>query len=207
MKLILASQSPRRKQLLEQLGLSFIISTSGVEEMMAAGRDPEQLVKELALAKAKDVAAKFSSGVVIGADTLVVLGDEPLGKPSTQYEAREMLQRLSGRMHRVVTGVAVVAVPAQRMMTECVTTKVKFRELSSRNIEAYLATGEYIDKAGSYAIQGIGALLVEGIDGCYFNVVGLPLVKLAEMLQKVGIQVLGEKKSDQRGVTGLSPNH
>ncbi len=196
MDLILASRSPRRRQLLEQLGLKFAVVVSDLMETVMGNQDVNQLVEDIALNKAKSVAASTGRGVVIGADTLVVLDGQPLGKPETYDEARQMLTMLSGRTHRVITGVAVVQVPSGKVLVDSVTTKVKFRRLSSEEITAYLDTGEYCDKAGAYAIQGLGSVLVEEIEGCYFNVVGLPLARLAGMLGELGIHVLGERNSD-----------
>ncbi|MGI9950881.1 Maf family protein [Moorellaceae bacterium AZ2] len=190
-QLVLASGSPRRQQLLSQLGLQFQTVPSSIEENGYDQLPPVDRVRALARAKAQDVARNLSEAVVVGADTLVVCGGRILGKPSSPAEAEAMLNFLSGKTHQVYTGVAVVAVPGEvsREAWEC--TEVRFRRLTSREIKAYVATGEPLDKAGAYGIQGLGALLVEGIKGDFFNVVGLPLVKTAMLLEEFGINIWG----------------
>ncbi len=182
MELILASASPRRQELLRQIGLSFTVIPSRLAENTAEC-NPVKKVKALALAKATEVAERTGRGLVLGADTMVVIGDKILGKPSSSDEAAAMLRTLSGRVHRVCTGIALVdaATGRSRAATEC--TLVKFRSLSEREIEAYVASGEPLDKAGAYGIQGHAAVFVSGIKGCYSNVVGLPLSRLWQMLQ------------------------
>ncbi|MHB1421231.1 MAG: Maf family protein [Bacillota bacterium] len=187
--ILLASASPRRQQLLEQLGLDFRVIVSDVEEHSNGGR-PLDIVQQLALAKAVSVADGLTDGLVIGADTIVVLGERVLGKPSSPAEAATMLRLLSGCTHQVVTGVAVVDAATSRTLVDAETTSVFFRNLSEDEIEGYVASGEPLDKAGAYGIQGLGALLVKEIHGCYYNVVGLPLVRLAEMLKYFGVRVL-----------------
>lgn len=186
-ELVLASESPRRFELLKGLGIKFRAVRSEVDESRFKARSPEELVKKLALAKAQAVARKLKRGVVVGADTIVVLGGEILGKPSSQAEARAMLKRLSGRKHEVLTGVAVVDVSTGKQTVDCVRTEVKFRKLTEEEISSYVGTGEPLDKAGSYAIQGRAGLFVERIKGCYYNVVGLPLARLAEILRDYGV--------------------
>lgn len=189
MKLILASQSPRRKELLEKLGLDFEVVVSKAEEDLQED-DPVLLAEKLALKKARLVAGQQPEGLVIGADTVVALGGTILGKPKSKEEARKMLQLLSGKTHRVITGVALVEAPQGRARVDHEITQVSFRPLEPEEIEAYLQTGEPLDKAGAYGIQGLGGLLVERIEGCYSNVVGLPLTKLYLMLREFGIRVL-----------------
>ncbi|MBO8168772.1 MAG: septum formation inhibitor Maf [Thermoanaerobacteraceae bacterium] len=191
MNIILASQSPRRRQLLKQLGLEFAVAVSSIEETIKDGENIEEQVKRLALSKVEDVSKRFTHGVIIGADTLVVLHGKPLGKPRTVEEARNMLQMLNGSRHQVLTGVVVKELPSGRTLVDCVTTNVTFRHLTDEEIEGYLSSGEYSDKAGAYAIQGLGAAMVKEIEGCYFNVVGLPLARLTEMLKEVDVDVLG----------------
>lgn len=145
--------------------------------------DPEALVKGLVLSKARDVARKVKEGIVIGADTVVVYKGKILGKPSDEADTERMLRRLSGREHEVMIGLAIVDIDRSEEAVECVKTKVKFRRLSPKEIKEYIATGEPLDKAGAYGVQGKGAALVESIEGCYYNVVGLPLAKLVEMLK------------------------
>lgn len=188
MELVLASASPRREMLLRQIGLDFEIEPSGVEEPLPEGIPAEVLSERLAMEKAKLVASQRSSGLVIGADTIVVLDGTVLGKPASVREAEDMLRQLSGREHQVITGVAVVDATTGRSRSDHVSTAVRFANLDDRTIARYVASGEPVDKAGAYAIQGLGALLVESISGCYSNVVGLPLRRLVELLREFGYQ-------------------
>lgn len=189
-KLYLASASPRRQDLLKQIGLDFEVIPSSVKEIMNENLSPGELVENLALAKARDVAGTIADGVVIGADTVVILNNQIMGKPVDSAEAALMLTRLSGALHQVMTGVAIVDIKSglQRVFHE--TTCVRFRYLTSDIIENYIDSGEPFDKAGAYAIQGLGSILVEGIEGCYFNVVGLPLTRVATELSGFGINLL-----------------
>jgi septum formation protein len=189
-RIILASQSPRRRELLGQMGITqFDILPAQGEEDMTEQVTPAALVEHLALAKAKEVAAKAEpDAVVIAADTIVVQGGRVLGKPHSREEAFAMLSALSGTTHQVYTGVAVIRGGQVLVRHEC--THVTFRPLSEEEIWAYIATGESMDKAGAYGIQGRGALLVEGIRGDYFNVVGLPVCTLGRMLREFGIKTL-----------------
>jgi septum formation protein len=186
LRLILASESPRREALLRQVGLEFEIVPSGADEQIAEGAPPAESAERLALEKARRVASGRSAGLVIGADTVVVLEGAILGKPAGPREAAEMLRRLSGREHQVITGVAVVDAATGAERSDSVATRVRFAPLGEETIARYVATGEPLDKAGAYAIQGFGALLIEGIQGCYPNVVGLPLRRLAELLAEFG---------------------
>jgi len=191
-RIILASSSPRRKMLLEQIGLRFETIPSEINEMKKRTlcEDPIRLVEKLALEKAKDVSARVKNGIVIAADTVVILNGEVIGKPKDEEEAISILKRLSGKTHEVATCVVVMDAGNGRTLTEVVRSKVKFRDLSDEEILGYVKTGEPLDKAGGYGIQGIGSILVERLDGCFYNVVGLPLSKLAEMLKAFGINVL-----------------
>ncbi len=188
--IVLASSSPRRKELLASLGLQFEIVPAEVDEHWEGESDPRVFAEALARRKAQYVAAQRQSGLVIGADTLVYIDGEILTKPSDETEAQAMLHRLSGRTHTVVTGVAVVNAANKETVSCFEQTDVTFRALSDVEIRRYVATGEPMDKAGAYGIQGIGALLVARIEGCYPNVVGLPLVRLAELLRHFGVELL-----------------
>lgn len=188
--IVLASASPRRKDLLQSLGLAFQIEPAEVDEHWEGKPDPRVFAETLARRKAKFVAARHHRGLVIGADTLVYIDDEILTKPSDQSEARAMLHRLSGRTHTVVTGLAVVEPESGRTVSCFEETSVSFRVLSAKEIQRYVATGEPMDKAGAYGIQGMGALLVARIEGCYPNVVGLPLVRLARLFSDFGVELL-----------------
>lgn len=185
-RLILASQSPRREALLRQVGLAFEVVPSDVEERLLEGTPPAAGAEALALEKAQWVASQREDGLVIGADTVVVVDNQILGKPAGVEEAKGMLRLLSGREHQVVTGIAVVDAATGRARSDAVATSVRFAPLSEEAIARYVATDEPLDKAGAYAIQGYGALLIEGICGCYYNVVGLPLRRLAELLGEFG---------------------
>jgi len=202
-KIILASASPRRAELLDLIGLPFERVVSRVDEgdlvekmckTSPAALDPSHYVLELSRRKAEEVARRVGSGLVLGVDTVVVLNGQILGKPRDPQEAKEMLSRLSGRTHKVITGLALVESNTGRYISDFVSTAVVMRSLSRDQIEGYVATGEPLDKAGAYAIQGKGALLVERIDGCFYNVVGLPLAKLSEMLEKMGYSGLMGKR-------------
>jgi len=189
--LILASSSPRRKDLLEQIKMSFKIIPSNVEENIGLLKGaPTDKVEELATMKARDVANGLNEGLVLGADTIVVIGDEILGKPKDDDDAFYMLSKLSGKEHQVITGLALIDIETNTIRIAHETTYIRFRELSSDMIRNYINSGEPQGKAGSYAIQEIGAVLVEEIRGCYSNVVGLPLTRLSKMLEDFKIYTL-----------------
>lgn len=183
-KLILASGSPRRKEILSLFNKPFEIITSDIEEPVNELDPPEVTVMALALEKAMDVASRTETGsLVIGADTLVYC-DGYMGKPVDEADARQMLERLQGKEHQVHTGIAVIRAGTDEKVVDSVCTTVKMKPLSEEMIRRYIATGEPMGKAGAYAIQGKGTLLVEAIQGDYFNVVGLPAQRLDELLEK-----------------------
>jgi len=185
-EVVLASASPRRLELLRLLVDEFRVEPSGFDESNGLHIDePEPHVLYQSVMKAKDVAARFPEAVVIGADTVVVVDDQILGKPRDAQHAESMLRSLSGRVHQVYTGIAVIA--NGEMFQACEATDVRFRELTNDLIVWYISTGEPMDKAGAYAIQGKGAVLVERIDGCFFNVVGLPVYRLSRLLEQAGV--------------------
>ncbi len=188
-KIILASKSPRRRELLTQMGLKFSVWAKEVDETILPGPIGDG-VANLALKKAEAVADQIKDGLIIGADTVVILDGQILGKPESPAHAKEMLTAMSGKKHHVITGIAVVDVATGKMHTDWEQTTVYFRQLKEDTIKAYIATGEPMDKAGAYGIQGRGGLLVTGIEGCYFNVVGLPITKLANILEIFDIKVL-----------------
>ncbi|MET3290415.1 UNVERIFIED_CONTAM: septum formation protein [Brevibacillus sp. OAP136] len=188
--LILASGSPRRKELLHALGFPFVVQSSDVDESCDADLAPEAIVEELSLRKANAVAAEKTSGLVLGSDTIVVLDNQVLGKPQDEAEAFRMLKSLTGREHVVFSGVALVDAASGRHEVAHSSTKVRMRPMSDEEILAYIATKEPMDKAGAYAIQGIGATIVEGIVGDYFTVVGLPLALTADLLKRFDLHVL-----------------
>lgn len=189
--IILASQSPRRSQLLKQINIPFTVQVSKVkEDMDSIEGTPEHKAQQLALMKARDVASTHKEGIIIGADTIVVLDNIIMGKPSGEKEAFLMLKRLNGRQHRVITGLAVIDAATGLTRVDHEVTLVSFKKVSDDVIKSYIATGEPYGKAGAYGIQGMGAVLVEKINGCYSNVVGLPLSKLSSMLEEFQIFVL-----------------
>ncbi|MFT5233183.1 MAG: septum formation protein [Candidatus Krumholzibacteriia bacterium] len=191
-KLILASRSPRRSELLATAGIPFECEPAGdieselAAQLLAAKTSPGQYVEQLALAKAADVAARNGGRLVLGADTVVVLDGDILEKPVDEAEARQLLRRLSGRRHIVLTAIALIGGPAgEAGIAEHEATEVDFLSLTDQVIADYVATGEPMDKAGAYGIQGYGALMVSGVQGCYFNVMGLPLARLGTLLRRV----------------------
>ncbi len=187
MKLILASASPRRAELLRDAGMPFIVISSAVDETPFPGEPPQDHVLRLANAKAELVAARaVGPAIVIAADTIVLLEGHILGKPRSSDEARHMLEKLSGRTHSVLTGVALIRLPDAESRTFVETTQVHFARLSSEEISRYLASGEPHDKAGAYAIQGRAGRYIPRIEGCFFNVVGLPLARLQHALTELG---------------------
>ncbi len=187
--LILASASPRRWELLRQTGLHFTVFPVDVNEEIEAGESAPAAVERLALRKAKACAHHLSEGLVLGSDTVVSLEGDIIGKPHSEEEARTMLQALNGRTHQVWTGLALLDLENDQHWLEHESTTVTFRPLSKEEIDAYVLSGEPLDKAGAYAIQGRAAFFIPRIEGCYSNVVGLPLFKLGILLQKAGISV------------------
>ena len=195
-EIILASGSPRRKELLEQIGLPFSVVVSGADETVDEGLSPEFLVQSLSLLKAADVAGtQDKTALVIGADTVVALSGEILTKPENEEDAKNMLRRLSGTSHSVFTGVTVFRVRDGKSVSITEETKVYFKPLTEKEIEAYVRTKEPLDKAGAYGVQGLGGLFVEKIEGDYYNVVGLPLARLGRLLQEeFDIELIWEVK-------------
>ncbi len=200
MRLVLASSSPRRQECLRNAGFAFDVVPADVDETIRPGESPEEHVRRLALAKARKSAGFLPTAppaIVIGADTVVAIEGELLGKPTSQADARRMLRLLSGKTHRVITGLAIVLTgsapgaqagqprwdPGERSQVEHETTLVHFVPLTEAEIEDYLATGECLDKAGAYAIQGYASRFVRAIEGDYFNVMGLPVCRLYQMLR------------------------
>lgn len=191
MNLILASGSPRRKELLERVGYKFTVKTADIDETLQPCLSPREQVLRLSRLKAEAVYRSLSGRrdtVVLAADTVVLLEDKILGKPDTPAAAAEMLLALSGRSHLVLTGITVLG--PEGMESHCEGTEVWFRPLSGREIGAYVATGEPMDKAGAYGIQGRAALFIRRLSGDYYNVVGLPLCAASEMLRRAGIPIL-----------------
>jgi len=191
-KIILASASPRRKELLERIGLKFEVEPSRYEEQTIPALGSHELVKRNSLEKAKTVATKRRNAIIIAADTIGVRRGKIIGKPHTSTEARKILTALSGRSHRVITGFTIIDTGTGKTVSRSVETKVYFRKLTPAEIDAYIRTSEPLDKAGAYAIQGLGSVIVEKIEGDYYNVIGLPLSALVKALKEFGVSTPGK---------------
>ncbi len=193
-RILLASTSPTRKALCEKLGLKLeFVSPYGAREEINAGPSVEKLVVENALSKAKATAAKTSEGIVIGLDTVVHFGGKAIGKPKDPDDAKKILSRFSGKQHEIVTGIAAVEAASGKTVTGVEKTRVKFRHLSEKQVDDYVATGEPFGKAGAYAIQEKGRELVERVEGSEANVAGLPVEKITEVLKEFGVAGLPRK--------------
>lgn len=183
---VLASASPRRQELLRSVGLNFKTLPAHVNEEYIAGESPREHVKRLALDKALAVARKYPESWVLGADTIVVIDGFILGKPKNKTQARQMLERLSGREHKVFTGFTLSRIASSVTKTKVIQSKVRFKTISAEELEWYIACDEPYDKAGGYAVQGRGAYFIQSICGSYTNVIGLPLCEVLEELKKLG---------------------
>lgn len=192
-RIILASGSPRRKILLQKLGVKFEIVVSDIEEILHPKLKPHQQAEYLSEEKAKEVTKKVKDSIIIAADTTVVIGDLVLGKPKDKKEAIKMLKLLSGRMHRVITGFTVVDQSSGKTITKSVGAQIQFRRLDNDAIENYINEFKPFDKAGGYGIQDIKDVFVKKMEGDYSSVLGLPLLKLSEELEKLGIKILRVK--------------
>jgi septum formation protein len=188
-RIILASASPRRREILKKTGLKFIVDASRDEEKFRPGPGPRALARFLSLQKAQSVAARHRNALIISADTFIFFKGKVLGKPHTKEEALRMLRRLNGRVHTVITGFTIIDTKSGKKISRSAETKVYFRRLTMKEIESYVASGEPLDKAGAYAIQGLGALLVRKVEGDFFNVVGLPLDMVMQGLKEFGVNV------------------
>ena len=188
--IVLASASPQRRDLLKQIGVEFTVVPSGIDESQVEGSDYLDLVQRLAQAKANQVAENMNNCLIIAADTIVVYKGEVLGKPNSKREAEKMLKKLSGTKHQVITGIAIKNLNKSTEVVDYEITDVLMRELSQQEITDYVATGEAMDKAGAYAIQGRGAILVNSIRGLFSNVVGLPLTKVVTHCKKLGYKLV-----------------
>jgi septum formation protein len=189
-RIVLASASPRRKEILWVTGLKFDVCESDYEEDLGLKKEPRALARFLSRKKAEAVTNKFSDSIIIAADTFIVFRGRLLGKPHTAKEAEKILGMLNGKAHSVITGFTVIDTGSGRRVSRSVETKVYFKKLTRSEITAYVKSKEPLDKAGAYAVQGLGAALIEKIEGDYFNVVGLPLCSLIESLKKFGVHVL-----------------
>jgi len=189
-KIILASASPRRKELLDKTGLKFRVVKSHYKEAINRRLSPRQVAVSLSIGKAKAVAKKYKDAIIIAADTFIVFKGKILGKPKTAAKAKEMLRKMSRKSHSVITGFTIIDTQKNKVMSQSAETKVYFKKLKPREIDFYVKSKESLDKAGAYAIQGLGTMLIKKVEGDYFNVVGLPIASLAENLKKFGINVL-----------------
>jgi septum formation protein len=189
-KIILASASPRRKEILKKTGLKFSVDESTYEENNGIGLKPPQLALYHARSKAREVAARHKNALVISADTIVVLKNVIFGKPEDKADAARILKALSGRTHAVITAFTILDTASKKELSKAVESMVTFRRLEDSEISAYIKSGEPMDKAGAYGVQGLGAAIVKKIEGDFFNVMGLPLSELAEQLRKFGIKIL-----------------
>ncbi len=189
-RIILASQSPRRRTMLELLHIKFECCPADIDELFLSGEKPRDAVRRIAQSKAEQVREQVESGIIIAADTVVVCDGQMLGKPCDAQDAFDKLSILKGRKHEVITAICVTDAQSGIYEVQDETTKVYFRDMTDDEIRAYILTGEPMDKAGAYAIQGTGAVFIEKIEGCYFNVVGLPLKNLYLMLKRQGVSLL-----------------
>lgn len=195
-KIVLAPASPRRKEILALAGLRFSVEPSDYEETLDNAIKPHNLAKRLSLKKARAVAGKYRDALIIAADTFIVFKGKLSGKPHTSKEARKMLTMLNGKSHSAITGYTVLDTRTGKKITRSIETKVWFKKMSSQELDAYVATKEPLDKAGAYAIQSCGAMIVKKIEGDYLNVVGLPLFDLTDSLKKFGINLLSGWRSN-----------
>jgi len=188
--IVIASGSPSRRGMLRRLGFKLRMIPSSIPEKHGFTDKPEEFATSLALTKARSVAEKLRSGIVIGLDTVIVHEGEILSKPTNEDDAIEMLKRLSGSTHRILTGIAIMDIETGRQLVDYELSKVKMRKLTEEEIRQYVSTGEPIGKVGAYAIQGAGSVLVDRLDGCYYNIAGLPISKLATMMKSFGKNLL-----------------
>ena len=187
--IVLASGSPRRKEILEKTGLSFTVDPSNYEEDMNQDLEPKELVKVLSLGKAKDVAKRHKNAVIIGADLIISFKGNVLGKPQTKEKAIEMLTQLSGNTHSAISGFTIIDTETGKVVSDALETKIRFKELTQEEIKKYVDTGEPLDKAGAYAIQGKGKEFIKNIKGDYYNVMGLPLDSIITKLKEFDVSV------------------
>lgn len=183
MDIILASKSPRRREILENTKVRFSVKESQIDEIIKVNESPKETVMRLAYEKALEVANSNKDSLVIGADTIVVINEQILGKPKNEEEAYNMIKLLSGKAHYVITGFALINLSLNKKVIDCEVSQVTFKELSEECIKDYINTKESLDKAGAYGIQGYGGLLVKNIQGDYFNIVGLPISKISDCLK------------------------
>lgn len=188
--IILASASPRRKEILKRAGLKFHVEVSDYEEDSTLDLEPSELAKYLSLQKAKDVTKNYKNAIIIAADTFVILEKETIGKPKNEADAKRILKKLSGKPHLIITGFTIIDTDTQKTVSKSVATTVYMKKMSEEEIDAYVGTKEPLDKAGAYGIQELGGIFIEKIEGDYFNIVGLPLFPIVKSLNEFGITAL-----------------
>lgn len=188
-KIILASTSPRRQNLARQMGLDFEIAPSNYEEDMTMKLSAKNLAMTLAYGKAQDVAKKRKDGIVLGIDTFISFKGKKLGKPHTKEKAFELLKKFSGKKLQVFSGIALIDCKTKKEIKDFEVSEVEFRKISDKEIKLYIATGEPLDKAGAFAIQGLGSIFVKKVNGCYANIVGFPIANIYKNLAKLGVSV------------------
>jgi septum formation protein len=191
-KIILASTSPRRKELLAKTGLRFRAVPSDYEEDMSLKLSPKELAKVLSMGKAEAVAKKYKDAIVIGADTFIAFKNEVLGKPHTPERARMMLKKLNGKANSVITGFSIIDTKTGQRVSRAIVCKVYFRRMTDHEIDAYIKTGEPLERAGAYAVQERGSVFVRKTEGDFFTIMGLPIYELVQELKKFGIEVFGD---------------
>jgi septum formation protein len=190
-KIILASTSPRRKELLAKTGLKFIAVPSDYEEDMTLKLPSKELARVLSMGKTEAVAKKYKDAIVIGADTFIAYKDQILGKPHTAQRAKAMLKRLNGKTHSVITGFSIIDTKTGKHISRAIECKVSFRKMTSREIDAYIKTGEPLERAGGYAIQERGSVFIKKTEGDFFTIMGLPVYELVRELKKFGVEASG----------------
>jgi len=188
--IILASASPRRRELLALVGLKFIVDAGEYEEDMNTDLSPPELAKFLSRKKAEDAAGRHKNAIIIAADTFIVFRGALMGKPRDEGEAKAMLKKLSGKTHSVITGYTIINTESRKSLSRVIQTRVSFKRLTVQEVDVYVRSKEPLDKAGAYAIQGLGSIIVRKIEGDYFNIIGLPLSSLADSLKRFGVAVL-----------------
>jgi septum formation protein len=192
-RIILATTSPRRHGLAQQMGLEFDIVPSNYKENMSSALTPEKLAMALAEGKAEDVASRCKEGIVIGVDTFIVFNKKVMGKPKTKEKAYSQLKRVSGKIVKVYSGVALIDCKSKEVIKDYEVSDVKFKKLTNEEIKNYIATGEPLDKAGAFAIQGLGSIFIEKVNGCYANIVGFPINNIYKNLKKLGVNIFEYK--------------
>ena len=197
-KIILASTSPRRHGLAQEMGLEFEVVPSNYEEDMTLGLSSEDLAKTLARGKATDVAKDRKEGIVMGIDTFVVFEGKKLGKPKNKEDAFDMLKSFSGKWQEVYSGVSVIDCATRKEIIDCEVTRVKFRSMEDEEIKRYVATGEPMGKAGAYGIQGLASIFIERVDGCYFNIMGFPIHNVYKNLKKLDVDIFEYEKWNKK---------